>query len=263
MMVSFSVLVAALLSNTLSHCFAENVYCVTPPATSCSSCPHISSNCSTLSEYVQKAEMYFTSNTTMVFLPGDHVLDRTITVANVARLTMRGESSSGNIATIVRNGSVGFSFTNLVNFNIYSLAFTSYNWSWSHSANNTALILQFSLSAKLVNCSFHDNIGIALAIYNTSITLAGNSQFIRNKCACESLSTLCELGCGITTFNSTLKFIGNTTFHKNNPTSSCLSCAGAIWASLSSLQFNEINNFIGNSAKDGDGGAIYARLKHH
>ena len=58
----------------------------------------------------------------MVFLPGDHALDRTITVANVSRLTMHGESSSDNIATVVRNGSVGFSFTNMVDFNIYSLA---------------------------------------------------------------------------------------------------------------------------------------------
>ena len=46
----------------------------------------------------------------MVFVPGDHVLDISITVANVTRLTMHGESSSDNMATIVRNGSVDFSF---------------------------------------------------------------------------------------------------------------------------------------------------------
>ena len=78
--VPFTVLVAALLINTLSYCSAENVYCVTPTATSCSSCPH-NNHCATLSEYAQEAELYFTSNTTMVFLPGDHVLDTNITVA--------------------------------------------------------------------------------------------------------------------------------------------------------------------------------------
>ena len=125
--VSFSVLVAALLINTLSYCSAENVYCVTPTATSCSFCPH-SSHCATLSEYAQEAEVYFTSETTMVFLAGDHILDTNITVANVTRLTMRGESSfSDNIPTVVHNGPVGFSFTNMVEFNIHSLAFTSYN----------------------------------------------------------------------------------------------------------------------------------------
>ena len=44
----------------------------------------------------------------MVFLPGGHTLDTNITVANVSRLTMRGEFSSGNIATVVRNGSVAW-----------------------------------------------------------------------------------------------------------------------------------------------------------
>ena len=120
----FIVLVAALLINALSYCSAENVYCVTPTASSCSSCPH-KTHCATLSEYAQQAKLYFTPNTTMVFLPGDHILDRSITVANVARLTMHGESSSDKIATVVRNGSVGFSFTNMVDFNIHSLAFIS------------------------------------------------------------------------------------------------------------------------------------------
>ena len=48
--------------NTLSYCSAENVNCVTPTATSCSSCPQNSTNCTTLSEYAQEAELYFTSN---------------------------------------------------------------------------------------------------------------------------------------------------------------------------------------------------------
>ena len=88
---------AALLINTLSYCSAENVYCVTPTATSCSSCPPNPTHCSTLSEYAEEAKLYFTPNTTTVFLPGDHALDLNITVANVTRLTMRGEPSSGNI----------------------------------------------------------------------------------------------------------------------------------------------------------------------
>ena len=97
------------------------------------------------------------SNTTVVFLPGDHVLDENITVANVSRLTMHGNSLSDNIATVVRNGSVGFSFTNMVDFNIYSLAFISYNRSWSygsHPASNSALIFQPVQYTELVNLFF-------------------------------------------------------------------------------------------------------------
>ena len=76
---SIMILVASLLINTLSYCSAENVYCVAPTATSCSSCPH-NTYCTTLSEYAQETELYFTSNTTIVFLPGDHVLDTCTTL---------------------------------------------------------------------------------------------------------------------------------------------------------------------------------------
>ena len=259
------VIVAALLINILSYCSAENVYCVTPTATSCSSCPPYT-NCTTLSEYAQEAELYFTSNTTMVFLPGDHVLDRNITVDNVTSLTMHGKSSD-NIATVVRNGSVGFSFTNMVDFNIYSLAFTSCNRSLSYgsrSASNSALFLRSAQNTKLVNCSFHDNFGTALAVINTNITLEENSKFIHNQCACQSFSEVHDYGCGIAALNSNLTFTGNTCFHENTQTTSSSSyfmyCGGAIWASASSLYFNGMNNFTGNSANgnNGVGGAIYA-----
>ena len=254
----FIVLVAAL--HTLSYCSAENVYCVTPTATSCSSCPHNSTHCATLSEYAQEAELYFTSNTTMVFLPGDHVLDTNITVANVTRLTMHTMSSSGNIATIVRNGSVGFSFTNMVDFNIYSLAFTSYNRSWSygsHPACCSALLLQSTQYANLVNCSFHDNLGTALTVHSTIIALA-NNEFTHNQCGCQPLSYNCKLGCGITAINSTLSFTGSTTFFKNshNDIGASGVGAGAFLALASSLHFTGTNNFIRNSAKF-RAGAIY------
>jgi len=105
---SFIVLAAALLViSTLSYCSADNVYCVTPTLptdTSCSLCPHNSTHCATLSEYAKEAEFYFTSNTTMVFLPGDHTLEMNITVANIDRLRMHGECSSSYAARIVLQG---------------------------------------------------------------------------------------------------------------------------------------------------------------
>ena len=200
----------------------------------------------------------------MLFLPGDHVFDTNITVVNITRLTMRGKSSSDNIATVVRNGSVGFSFTNMVDFNIYSLAFTSYNRSWSygsHTASNSALLLQSTQNAELVNCSFHDNIGTALAVNDTNIILAGNSKFIHNQCACQSFSEVHGYGCGIAALNSNLIFTGKSLFHENTQTTSSSSyCGGAIWASASSLHFDGTNSFTGNSANGntGVGGAIYA-----
>ena len=122
----------------------------------------------------------------MAFFSGDHTLDMNIAVA---RLTMSGESSSGNRATVVHNGSVGFSFTNMVDFNIYSSAFTSYNKSWSygthmHPPSNFALHLHSIKNGELVDCSFHDNLGTALIATKSDITLAKNNEFTHNQCAC-------------------------------------------------------------------------------
>ena len=193
----------------------------------------------------------------MVFLPGDHVLDMNITIANVARLTMSGEPSRGIMATVVRNGPVGFSFTNMVNFNIYSLAFTSYNYRslsyGSHPPSNSALFLQSTRNAKVFNCSFHDNLGTALSVENTSVILLGNSKFVMNQCACQSVSEseAHDLGCGITALDSTLTFTGSTYFFQNNQKGSYpfrpSYCAGAIWASTSLVHFNGTNNFIDNA----------------
>ena len=271
--VLFIVIVAALLINTLLYCSSESVYCVTPTATSCSSYPYNSIHCATLSGYAQEAEMFFTSNTTLVFLPGNHTLDRNITVANVARLTIYGTSSSDNIATVVRNGSVDFRFTNMVDitvdFDIYSLAFTSYRF-WSYGsllASNSALLLQYITYAELVNCSFHDNLGSGLTVRNTNITLT-NIKFTHNHCGCksfsESFSEGCRLGCASTAFNSNLSFTGNTTFLKNymcNNLRASREGAGAILAVASTLEFRGINNFVNNVNAGGHaagvGGAIY------
>ena len=256
-MMAQSVLVAALLINSLPYCFAENVYCVTQTAASCLSCPYNSTYCATLSEYVQKVELYFTSNTTMVFLSGDHVLGANITVANVTRLTMRGESSD-NIAAIVCNGQVGLSFTSVIGIGIYSLAFTSCGRDYGTSlVTKYALLLQSTQLAELVNCLFHDNPGTALVVNNTNGTLTGN-RFNHNCCEF-NVSSLG--GCGITALNSKVTFTGNTNFLGNfaafyRPQITSTG-GGAIYASHNTeLDFNGISNFISNSAHKG--GAIFA-----
>ena len=250
------VLMAALLITTLSYCSAENVYCVTPTATSCSSCPHNSTNCATLCEYAREAELYFTSNTTMVFLPGDHTLDTNITVANVASLTMRGESSSDNRATVVCDGLVGLSFTSMVELKIHSLAFTSCSRRYltmlpgfSPGFYHVAVYLQSTQYTGLVNCSFHDNNGTSLLVNNTNITLAGNTEFTHNRACGDSV-----LGGGVITVSSNLTFTGNTTFLNNGVYEQS---GGAIFALDNTvLSFNGVSNFINNSAASG--GAICA-----
>ena len=217
----------------------------------------------------------------MVFLPGDHALDMNITVTNVASLTMVGKSSSGNRATVVCSGSVGFRFNGTVDLKIYSLAFKSCSRKYAAPPailDNFALLLQTSQYAELVNCSFHDNIGTALAVNNTNITLAGNTEFTHNHCETNSC-----VGGGIVALSSNLTFTGNTTFLENivhvfhgaggaiyaspntvvsfngfsNFISNSAHYGGAIYTETSTVLFNGISNFITNSAEI-SGGAIYA-----
>ena len=192
----------------------------------------------------------------MVFLPGDHVLDMNVTVRNVARLTMVGESSSGNTAKVVCSGSVGFRFKGTVGLKMYPLAFKS--CSRKHGAPPAivayyALLLQSSQHAELVNCSFCDNIGSALAVNNTNLTLAGNSAFTHNHCGTD----LCAGG-GIVALSSNLTFTGNTTF-LGNTVHMFHGVGGAVYASLSTVvSFNGLSSFISNSADFG--GAIYTEI---
>ena len=126
---------------------------------------------------------------------------------------MQGESSSGNIAKIVCHGSVGLSFTNMVEFKIYSLEFTACSRSFGGPLPSRyyALLLQSTQYAALVNCSFYNNIGNALVVENTSVTLAGNSEFIHNHCESNS----CIGGGGIVILDSNVTFTGNATFLEN------------------------------------------------
>ena len=242
----------------ISYCSAENVYCVTPSVdASCSSCPRNSNNCTTLAEYTREPELYFTSTTTMVFLPGDHTLTANITVANVAGLTMYGESSSGNIAKIACNGSVGLRFMSMVGFKMYSLALTFCSRKHGNPpANKYALLLQSTQYAELVNCTFHGNSDTALLVNNSNITLVGNNEFTHNHC------DFCVGGAAIAALSSNLTFTGNITFLDNSFYGSELSSTGggAIYASGNTvLSFNGTSNFIRNLAHfPGAGSAIYA-----
>ena len=202
----------------------------------------------------------------MVFLPGDHTLDMNITVANVDRLTMRGQSSSDKIATVICSGPVGLSFTSMVEFKMCSLAFTSCSRRLRYATITLytpvyiygAMYLQSTQYAELVNCSFHDNNGTALLVNNTNITLAGNTEFTHNR-ACGKI----VLGGAIIAVSSNLTFTGNTTFLGNRaisgqcPIGYYVVGGAAIYTSDTVLSSSGTNNFINNSADNG-GGAILA-----
>jgi len=79
--------------------------------------------CHNLPQYLSKPQCYFTSNTTINFLPGIHLLEENITVSEVSNLTLVG-SSQGFTATIWCSGAqVGLVFKYVTNLSILKLSF--------------------------------------------------------------------------------------------------------------------------------------------
>ena len=107
--------------------------------------------------------------------------------------------------------------------------------------------------AELVNSSFHNNVGTALAAYHTSITLAGNNEFTHNHCDHEGYKSC--VGAAILAVDSTsLNFNGTSNFINNSAY-----YGGAIYVGYNtSLNLTGTSNFINNSAYTGNGGAINA-----
>ena len=179
-------------------------------------------------------------------------------LTNIAMLTMQGQSLSGSVATVVCHGSVGLSFTNMVEFKIYSLHFTACSRRSGDPPPSRyyALLLQSTQHAALVNCSFYDNIGNALLVENTSVSLDGNSEFIHNYCEFNS----CIGGGGIKALNSNIVITGNVTFLENlGIVHARGNNAGVgIYANNTILSFSGVSNFSNNLAIENATGCAIA-----
>jgi len=86
--------------------------------------------CLTLSEYAQQTHRYITSNTTLLFLPGDHVLSVNFTVKNVSNFEIYAQQTSTAYHTasgsrIVCQGLVGLAFAHISHMTVHGLTFNS------------------------------------------------------------------------------------------------------------------------------------------
>ena len=82
--------------------------------------------CHSLSEYTSRSQCYFTSNTTVHFLPGVHLLGENITVRGISNLSLVGssvDSSQGPSATIqCSRANVGLAFVGCTNLRVRKIA---------------------------------------------------------------------------------------------------------------------------------------------
>ena len=84
------------------------------------SCPHNTQLCYTLSHIAENPMNYFSSNTRIIFLPGNHTTDtnRSIVIANVSDITLEG---SGSTIQCIKGRELGFVFIQVTNLSITNL----------------------------------------------------------------------------------------------------------------------------------------------
>ena len=210
--------------------------------------------CFTLSEYAQQCLHNLTS-TTLLLLPGDHVLSVNFTVEDVSDFEILSSADS-HATRIVCQGLVGFSFRNISHVKMHGLTINSCSKGTAMFKFPTAygLSVHSVLDTSISNCSFQDSGGTALGVFNSSLDLRGSNHFTGNCRSCGEYTESCFCrGGGIYTMMSTLKFTGNSTFRGNSA-----AYGGAIYAiSNTSITFSSNSIFLNNSAEH-DGGGIYA-----
>ena len=244
----------------------QNTYYIKPTAdTPCPGEP-----CHTLSQYGEQYFKNFSTNTTLVFLPGDHTLNFTISVGTVSNswddsqpdhyyppssLTLLGSPSSLPEMTsrIVCTWPAGFRFSGITELHITALAFIS----CGH--NDSAAINILSVwNTGISNCTFQNNtnngaesseygFGGAIHVHRSNLTLVEN-VFHRN---------FAYTGGALEIFTNSTASLSRNKFHNNSANYQ----GGALFAYTNNTLTISDNTFQNNSA-DNAGGALLANTNN-
>ena len=159
----------------------------------------------------------------MVFLHGEHALQRDLTVRNLVRFVLQHSSSSSAQIVCVNNT---FTFENLTSVEITGLSFISCRF----HLNNSQAIFQ-NIRVENVTADY----GGAIEADDSTIDFAGINYFEGNSAT--------WFGGGIYAGGSNLTFHGNTTFINNYAW-----FGGGVYMVESTVSFDGNNNFGHNSA---------------
>ncbi len=247
----------------------EQVHYVTPNTSSPLICP--GKSCLTLDQYLQQEEIYFATESTFIFMPGNHSLQTSLNLADVADLTLTGfdeGNDSDNDVNIVCRDEVTISLSRVTNTTIIGLSFifgsgvsasmalfmlmnsevcinkSRFQGSGSMNILKTAIHASYS-RIEIENSTFHGNtgeIGGAIRVAESNVVLSGCS-FIRNQ--------VVSTGGTIYALQSSVTLNGNVYTLNSAGYGGVLACD-----QNSTIKLTGINKFIRNSAKI-YGGALY------
>ena len=175
----------AALTSPCHHCSGDTTYYVKP--TSDTAC--LAEPCLTLSEYAQQPHQYLTSNTTLLLLPGVHVLSVNLTVENVSSFEICAQLISPTNkhpkSRVVCIGLVGLTFRNVSNIRLDGLRINSCGKGAATYGPIGDYLTTCGMSIvsgediMIVNCSFEDSVGTALGVFYSNLNLHGNN-FTKN-----------------------------------------------------------------------------------
>lgn len=224
-------------------------------------------NCMTLSQYAEKAVSYFSPNTTLFLLPGNHTLDRNLTlnglhylhIETYLKLSSNNSSMSdvshsvvicsekvkiniyyidnAYISGITAVGCDQFFFTSLDKFTLTN------SYIVGNKNRHGGILVSDVTEVLITECLFSANTGLVTTPINNNLHAGGALVFVNNKFISITKSYF---------YNNS---VCNT--HSLYSSSSIMSAAygGALYVYMSTIQVDG-TTFINNTASD-LGGAIY------
>ena len=168
-MAGLQILLSTLLAGFVASSGGEAVeYCVKPDRDEslCSEIPVCADNCYTLEHYIEYNNRYSntSSYTTFLFLPGDHNLYNSTTIANVSFLSLTSKHSEANI---ICNHFGGLSFFNITNLTIEGLKIVNCaKPSSAWNSTSAALEIVFVQNLSVTSVEIHNTTGYGLMLTN-------------------------------------------------------------------------------------------------
>ena len=203
--------------------------------------------CLTLSDYVNDANQFFTSDTAFVFLEGTHYMNDTLTLCNLYNITFKGSG----VSKIILSAGSNISCTNSAKIFFKSLKML-HSGQVNSESDKSALYFNDSYSVILLDISFfrifHDNfISRAVRIDNSIV------QFIN----CSFKNGLSNEGGALYITRSSISFNGHNYFSNNTAQFN----GGAICGNHSNISLSGQNIYNKNAAIYSRGAPIFVNFR--
>ena len=224
---TFLVVLLALFLAPFVSCKA--VY-VRPNATS--KCPP-GELCLKLEEYAVNVTNYFTSGTEVIFLSGEHTLNRNLTICSIANITLTGNKAK---IILAESGVIKLVETVNITLNVFQIEFTV-----------TAFDLSYSDSTAITNVNF-----IPMSVNNSTMINCHNSTT-----KITNVSFPNAKGQFIEARSCNVSFFGDNSFTNNSEYDGI----GVIYAEYSAISFNGVNTFEDIDLIEGVLAMVYTRLE--